>query len=194
MQIMHLELRFHPNEKSILCNKTFDSIEYPLIYYKHDINTYEYNKKKYYSVTYYMYYKENYAIGLNGIFSRNKFLGFHDKDIEHVRILYNNYTLEPEYVFFSAHSQEGIWKKYNECEFNNNNLVIYIAYGSHACKPHKGIYLRIFGFANDYCSKNGKIIIPKLINDASLNNLEVKNNPDFSGCIKPFILPLIKPF
>jgi mRNA-degrading endonuclease YafQ of YafQ-DinJ toxin-antitoxin module len=193
MQIMHLELRFHPNEKSILCNKTFDSIEYPLIYYKHD-NTYEYNKKNYYSVTYYMYYKENYAIGLNGIFSRNKFLGFHDKDIEHVRILYNYLTLEPEYVYFSAHAQEGIWKKYKDCEFNDKNLIVYICYGSHACKPHKGIYLRIFGFANDYCSNKGKYVIPKLINDNTLYYLEVKNNPDFSGCIKPFILPLIKPF
>ena len=101
MEIMHLELRFHPDERSILCNKDFNSIEYPSIYYKNDSIPYNFNNKKYYSITYYMFYKENYAIGLNGIFSKNKFLGYHDKDIEHVRILYNNYTLEPEYVFLN---------------------------------------------------------------------------------------------
>jgi hypothetical protein len=190
MKIMRLELRFHPNEKSILCNKNFNLIEYPLIYYKTDNSTYEYNKKKYYSITYYMFYKENYAIGLNGIFPRNKLLGYHNKDIEHVRILYNYYTLEPEYVFFSAHNQEGVWKKYKDCEFNNKNLVVYIACNSHACKPHKGIYLRIFGLANDYCSNKGAYIIPKLINDNSLYYLKVKNYPDYSGKIRSFILPL----
>lgn len=188
---IYLQLRFNPSEKSKLCNKDFNSVDFAQIYYRKDIENYLFYGKKYYSITYYMYYKENYAIGLNGLFPKNKNLGYHDKDIEHIRILYNFTTLDPEYVFFSAHSQEGLWIKYNNCEFFNNKLIVYISYGSHACKPHKGIYWRIFGFANDYCSNKGKYIIPYLLNEQNLYYLNIQNKEVFSDCIKPFILPLI---
>ena len=188
---IYLQLRFHPSEKSKLCNKDFNFLYYSQVYYRQDPETYIYYGKKYYSITYYMFYKENYAIGLNGIFPTNKNLGYHDKDIEHIRILYNFITLKPEYVYFSAHSQEGIWKKFEECELINNKLIIYISNGSHACRPYKGIYFRIFGFANDYCSDKGNFIVPYLLNDQNLYYLNISNKEVFSDGIKPFILPLI---
>jgi hypothetical protein len=188
---IYLHLRFHKDERSKLCTKDFETINYHQIYYKNDDNLYSYYGKKYHSITYYMFYKENYAIGLNGIFPNSKCLGYHEKDIEHVRILFDLETFDPVFVYFSSHAQEGVWKRYQDCEIYNDRLVVYISKGSHACRPKGKTYYRIFGFANDYASGRGIHITPFLMNSQSLYDLNVANKEVFSDGIKPFILPLI---
>lgn len=186
---LKLELRFHPNETSVLCKQDFTKSDQPIIYYKRDQYYYLYYGKKYFSITYHMYYAFNDAIGFNGLFPKIEAFGYHPIDLELIRIIYDIKTLQPEYVFFSAHSQEGIWVKYSDCEFNNNNLVVYISLNSHALKPHDGIYFRIFGTSNDYYSKRGKHIIPELIEDNTLEYQTIQNREVFISFSKRFLLP-----
>lgn len=189
INVLNLELRFHPNEKDSLCKKDFTKSDIPIVYFKRDPNYYIYYGKKYLSITYYMYYIYNYAIGLNGLIPKSESLGYHPIDLELIRIIYNINTLQPEYVFFSAHSQEGIWVKYSDCEVNNNTLIAYVALNSHALKPKDGIYFRIFGFANDYYSKKGKRIIPQLIEDNNLEYKTIQNEEVFTSFTKRIFMP-----
>lgn len=189
--LVPLQLRFHPLEKSRLCKKDFTYSFEPIIYYTIDDKYYLYNGSKYYSITYYLYFKENYAIGLNGFFPKSNALGYHETDIENIRILFNIDSFSPEYVFFSAHAQEGVWKKFKDCNFHNNQLVIYISLGSHALRPFNKIYYRMFGFANDYCSDYGNYITPILIKDENKPYLKVQNEEVFATPFKAFIMPLI---
>lgn len=186
-----LELRFHPSEKSKLCSKEFLELFNPIVYYRSDENLYSFFGNKYFSITYYLYFYENFAIGLNGIFPKCNSLGYHKEDIENIRILYNMDTLEPTYVFFSAHAQEGIWKRFSECKFHNNKLIVYVSYGSHALRPICKTYYRLLGFANDYCSNDGEHIIPLLLQDYSIPYLNVQNEEVFSTSYKAFIMPFI---
>lgn len=188
VNVLNLELRFHPSEQDMLCKKDFTKSDKPIVYYKRDENYYLYYGKKYFSITYYMFYAYNYAIGFNGIFPKVEAFGYHPIDLELIRIIYDIKTLQPEYVFFSAHSQEGMWVKYSDCEFNNNNLVAYVALSSHALKPHDGIYFRIFGFANDYYSKRGEHIIPELIEDNSLGYKTIQNREVFTSFSKRMLM------
>ena len=167
---LDIELRFHPSEKYPMSDKNFNLIKDPPIYYSRD-NIYNYFGKDYYSITYYIYYKENGAIGLGGIIPKNKDLGYHDKDIERLRILYDMKNKNPLFVFYSAHAQEGKWLKFNECETKNSNktLVVYPSLSSHANRPKAGTYYRILGIANDYTSNKGKHVTPKLVNDDSMS-------------------------
>lgn len=189
--IIPLELRFHPNEIGELCKSDLSASGIPIVYFRNDEIPYSYKGKKYLSITYYMHYQENYGIGLNGYFPYKKSLGYHPKDIERIRILYDIDTGMPKFVFFSAHAQEGIWVPFNECEMINGKLIIYVAWGSHAHKPHAGVYLRIFGFASDHYSNNGKHITPMLIQDQSLPYLEVLNEQVFSPFLRRFLMPLL---
>lgn len=189
--IIELQLKFHPSEKSELCNRDFTKCELPTIYYREDIELYFYLGIKYFSITYYMFYRENYAIGLFGLFPKCKSLGYHEFDIEYIRILYNTDTLNPEFVFFSSHAQEGIWKKFNECDFYKDKLNVYVAYGSHANKPIQKTYFRMFGFANDNTSNRGRQIIPLLEKDNSLPYYQVLNKEVFSNPYSAFFMPLI---
>jgi hypothetical protein len=189
MNPVELELRFHPKEKSELSTRDFLPSDQPIVYYKRDRYPYLYLGKKYLSITYYMCYAVNYAIGLNGIMSNNASLGFHPIDVELIRIIYDYNTFFPKYVFFSAHSQEGLWFNYSDCKFNNNRLVIYVALSSHAIKPHSGVYFRIFSFANDYYSDNGKHVIPDLIEEDNSTYTFIQNEEVFSNFTKRFLMP-----
>lgn len=189
--IIGLKLCFHPSEKSDLCDRDFTKCNLPTVYYKEDVDFYFYLGIKYFSVTYYMFYKENYAIGLFGLFPKSSFLGYHEYDIEYVRILYNIESMSPEFVFFSSHAQEGIWKNFNDCVFFKDKLVIYVAYGSHANKPINKTYYRMFGFANDNTSNKGRQVIPLLEKDNSLPYYKVLNKEVFSNPCSAFFMPLI---
>ena len=193
---LKLEIRFHPKEKSILCKKDFSPSRDPIIYFRYD-EPYAYQGKLYYSMTYYMYYKENYAIGLNGIFPTMESLGYHEVDLELVKVLFKldlntgivkNAIDLVSYVYFSAHSQEGMWVPFDECEKDDNHLVVYSAYGSHANKPKSGTYMRILGFANDYTSYYGKWVRPNLINDQTYNR-NVSNDEVLNTPLKRFLMP-----
>lgn len=190
-EIIQLELRFHPKEKGKLSKKDFSESSVPIVYYRYDEYIYLYYGQKYLSITYYMHYAENYAIGLNHMFPYNSSLGYHPIDIEILRILYDIETGIPQFVFFSAHAQEGIWVPFNKCEFINNKLIVYVALGSHAIKPHDGISLRIFGFANDHYSKNGQHISPLLIEDSSIQYTQLRNDEVFTSFIRRFFMPII---
>ena len=187
---IQLELRFHPKEKSKLSKKDFSDSLLPIVYFRRDEYSYLYYGKKYVSMTYYMCYQENYAIGLNSYFPSNSSLGYHPKDVEIIRILFDYNTLIPSYVYFSAHAQEGIWVKFTDCEFNNNKLIVYVALGSHAVKPHAGTSVRIFGFANDHYSQNGNHISPLLIEDPSFPYTTLQNDEVFTSFTRRFLMPL----
>lgn len=84
-------------------------------------------------------------------------LGYHEGDVEKI-ILLDDDTGKTHYVYFKAHGRgEGMWMDYDDCEKNDNNdLIVYVARGSHAFYPHPEVYWRIFGFANDLCSNRGQ--------------------------------------
>lgn len=194
MSLVKIELRFHPNEKSFPCNMDYTLSNETPIYYNYD-EPYKYYGKKYYSVTYFLFYRENLAIGLNGIFPYNKSLGYHDKDREVIKILYDTCTLRPEYVFFSAHAQEGQFYKYSDCNFTEDkSLIVYSSLNSHAFRRSPKIYWRVFGFANDICSNKGKWIRPTYI-ECNINynaqNREVFDTPWISFFM-PFYQSKIK--
>jgi hypothetical protein len=122
-----------------------------------------YYGKKYHSVTYFIYYQENIAIGLGGIFPYNTALGYHPLDREVIKILYNMESSipTPEYVFFSAHAQEGQFYKYSDCRFTEDKtLIVYSSLNSHACRKDPGIYWRVLGLANDVTRDDGRWIRP----------------------------------
>jgi len=189
LSTIKLELRFHPKEKSKLSKKNFSDSIVPIVYFRRDEYTYLYYGKNYVSLTYFMCYAENYAIGLNGFFPFNPSLGYHPKDVEIMRILFDYETLIPSYVYFSAHAQEGIWVKFTDCEFYDNKLIVYVALGSHSVKPHAETSIRIFGFANDYYSQNGRHISPFLIEDPSFPYIILQNDEVFTSCTRRFLMP-----
>ncbi len=189
IQIYNLELRFHPDESELPCSKEYKDIPnvYPVYYNIDDI--YLYYGKKYYSVTYFIYYKINKSIGLNSWFPDNKNLGYHIKDLEAVKMLYDIDTLKPEYVFFSAHQQEGKYYPFDKCEFIDNHLIVYPALHSHSNRPYPGIYWRILGFANDYCSSKGLRIRPTLIRSEDVK-YKTQNKEVYDKTWYSFFLPI----
>ena len=136
-----IELRFHPNEVSSLP---------PTVYIATGKET---RGGVAYSVTTISFrYDNNYAIGCGGTFFPNS---THDNDIEYISL----YHLDQEarYAYFSAHSRgQGVWVPIGDCEVNElGDLVVYVARKSHACYPRPGCYTRVFGLANDRCSRKG---------------------------------------
>jgi len=186
--MINLQLRFHQKEVYFPSTYDFKLIEKDYkIYY--NIEDYLYEDIKYKSITYSLVYIYNGAIGCcYSFFPQKKSLGFHEVDVEKVQILLDNND-KPKYVYFSAHGKEGKWYDWDKCErLNDNTLIVYVARASHANYPYSGTWWRIFGLANDLCSKNGRHIIPELV-----ENDKVKPNPDDNkGNIfkKRFCLPL----
>ncbi len=194
IQIYNLELRFHPDELDFPCSNEYNDLInsdnkyiHPVYYNIDDI--YLYYGKKYYSVTYFIYYKINHSIGMNSWFPNNKNFGYHEKDKEAVKILYNFDTGKPEYVFFSAHQQEGKYFPFEKCNFIDNNLIVYPALYSHSNHPYPGVYWRIFGFANDYCSTKGRRIRPTLIKSNDVK-YKTQNREVYDKTWYSFFLPL----
>ena len=182
INVIKLELNFHPKEIYFPCTDTFQLIKNNhKIYYSID-NTYIYNNKNYHSISYHIYYLYNGAIGFGyQFFPQKKNLGFHEYDIERIKILFDPETLIPKYVFFSAHRNEGKWIKWNDCEKNNNgDLKIYISRVSHANYHKSGTWNRIFFLANDKCSKKGRKMVPSLIkSNFNFNPPEFEENSPF---------------
>lgn len=103
------------------------------------------------------YYKDNIAIGI-GWEARptDHNLGYHENDVEFVSIYYQNG--KPVKVFMSEHSVgagEGAWRNYNECEFRDGFLVVYVARNSHANYFTAGTQYRVYGVANDVTEATG---------------------------------------
>lgn len=146
--MLNIQLRFHPNERSdLVLEKSAYSTQ-----------SYIYKGIKYKSISYKLYYDENYAIGCGHCFFPKSYrLGYHPVDKEYIMILLDTITDEPKYCYFSSHRIEGQWKEWKDCKKTNDGaLIVYVARSSHANYYKPGIWLRIFGLANDLCSKNGK--------------------------------------
>jgi hypothetical protein len=184
---LELELRFHPDEKFLPCDKNYNEDDSHPVYFNID-EPYMYYGKLYQSVTYFIYYQHNGAIGANSLFVYSKAFGYHKHDKECVKILYDNKSELPVYVFFSAHAQEGKYYHISECEFNNNRLVVYPALNSHSNHPNATINWRIFGLANDYTSNNGLHMIPKLVLDTEVH-YQTQNREVFDKPFMSFLLP-----
>ena len=104
-------------------------------------------------------YEENDAIGCCWCFCpESSCLGYHKKDVESLIFLVDRLTEEIQSVYFKAHGRgQGVWRTWEDCEKTQAGaLIAYVARGSHAFYPKKGIYLRGFGFANDLCSDGGE--------------------------------------
>lgn len=111
---------------------------------------------------YQFYYTKNNAIGCGWCISPEaEALGYHDHDVERITILYETSGAKrPQWVYFGAHSRgQGMWLPWEACEKTPDGaLVAYVSRGSHAFYPYSRLYWRIFGFANDACSRYGKSI------------------------------------
>lgn len=191
LNVVGIQLRLHPKEKYIPVSNEYMAIEneYPC-YYKISSSRYVYQETKYISVLYQIYYTYNGAIGLNGMMPGNETFGAHNKDIERVVILHDVNTKAPTWVFVSGHSQEGTWHKFDECEFApENRLVIYGALGSHRHAVKPGVKWRILGFANDYCSRNGKHLNLTLHENNSVG-FSIYNKELLDTAFRAFFYPL----
>jgi len=184
--MIKLLLRFHPNEIYFPTDNFYSNVS-NTVYYNYE--DYEYFGKVYNSITYEIYYKYNGAIGCGySLFPKSEKLGFHHLDAERIKILLDE-NEKPLFVYFSAHSDEGKWYKWEECEIINDNiLTVYIARASHANYHKSGTWLRIFGLANDKCSKKGPIIIPELKRDSYLS-YKPENKEKCHSLWKRLLLP-----
>lgn len=187
-----IQLRLHSKEEIMPSNKNFEQVKPPYpVYYKSE--PYKYNGNTYMSYVCEIYFKENLAIGLGGINPRDKRLGYHEQDIERIVLLVDAFTKTLEYVFFSAHAQEGKFYPANECSIINNQLIVYVSLGSHSLHPKKGTTYRMFGFANDH--RNDKGLKLDLIPVADPSIWYVSQNREvFDSSLRSFLLPLYLPF
>ena len=82
-------------------------------------------------------------------------LGYHKVDVEKIILLQNPESQAFEWVFFGAHSNaEGTWRPWKECLFTKDGaLRVFVNPSSNAMYPTPECYVRIFGVANDDCSK-----------------------------------------
>ncbi len=111
-------------------------------------------------IHYIFFYGYNGAYRIAPIGFHIKDVGAHEADIEHVTVQVDETTKTIDRVYFSAHSDEGGWHSDNA--FEGTHPVIYVARGSHANYPKKGIYVRIFGFANDV-TQHGMRWTPQIV-------------------------------
>ena len=185
---VQLQIRFHPNEKFLPCNKDYQMESFYPVYYNND-RDYAYNGKMYHSMLYFIYFQENGAIGGFSMAPNNEFLGYHSKDIERIKILYDMKTKLPVYVFLSAHAQEGQFYHISDFEFvNGRYMVVYASLNSHSLHNRAGNFWRILGLANDYTSNKGKHIIPILLYDSNIQ-YTCSNREVYDTKWKRFFLP-----
>jgi len=182
-----IQLRLHPKEQCRPCDKQFNFTNINPCYYKQI--KYAYNGIAYTAIIYEIHYLVNRAVGLNGILPTSALLGFHAEDTERVVVLYDINTMVPLYVFFSAHAQEGRWYPYNQCDQEDNRLVVYAALNSHRNAIKATINWRMFGFSNDYTSNKGPHINMLMIEDDNID-YTVWNKEVLDTKLKAFIMPL----
>ena len=104
-------------------------------------------------------------------------VGHHYGDIEHVSIrIKKDFTYKKEdiiCVFFGAHrSEDGKWIYFEDLEFEQDRLVVYVAKDGHGNYHKPYMALRHFGLANDYFDKDIRW-------DPPVNILYFKDHPKF---------------
>lgn len=151
-------LRFHPREKCELCLHGEDGL------YTNPVSYFKISRHGFEIEVYELHFEENLAIGCGHTwFPRSSWLGYHKEDTEFVAVYQDTLVKSNRFVYFSAHSHEGKFYRWSECELDNGDLVVYVALNSHALYPYSGTYPRYCCLANDVTSKRGIAIIPKLI-------------------------------
>ncbi len=150
---LNIVLRFHPWESTFPINTDSKA---PCSIHKGFITI---TGKMYVIYEYRFKYRENAAIGCCWWFcSNSKCLGYHEGDTESLVFLVDRLSEIIHHVYFKAHGRgQGVWRTWDECEkTQEGDLIAYVARGSHAFYPRKGIYVRVFGLANDLCSEEGE--------------------------------------
>lgn len=172
--MINIELHFHPKEKSFPSavptyddttpqtqeTKNNNDTSFPMYTIK---GNFWFKNKLYNAVYYQVYYAENPAQGFgNCLFPRSGALGYHLHDVEKLMVLTLPGAVGPSWVYFGAHSKgQGMWVPWKSCEKNKDgHLIAYVALHAHGMYPKPSIYPRIFGFANDCCSKKGLVVRP----------------------------------
>lgn len=180
-----IELRFHPCETEFPFHGNCTITEEDFMY-----DNVLYNK-----LEYHFEYDENMAIGCGWcICPRASCLGYHHGDRERIIMLQNKTSRAIDYVYFNAHGRgQGVWKDYDECEVNltDGSLIVYVARGSHAFYPHAGVYFRIFGLANDYCSSRGEYMTSYIV---GMHDIDANLKPalhSITPCQR-FFLPFVQ--
>lgn len=144
-------LRFHPKEKSFPTAYSDNEKHWHMPIYFHSLVDQGYEIK-----VYTFYYADNLAIGLgHTLFPYSSLLGYHLKDVEFVAVYQSLENPRDKRAYFSAHSKEGRWYKWEDCEVQDNDLVVYVALNSHACYPYAKRWWRFCGLANDVTSRDG---------------------------------------
>lgn len=123
------------------------------------------------NVIYYIHNKEEQYITYVLFYAQNS------GHAEFVRVYYDDTKIVRAY--FSAHSSDqGTWINGDKIEYIGYSPVVYVARKTHANYPKSKTIWRIFGFANDYLSFNGKLWIPRnvlpLKDDDSLSQYKYK--------------------
>lgn len=148
---------FHPKEKVLPCS--LERMLVPSCFVQQNINDvpiyYFHNETERY-VTYILMYEQDLGTSQTG-------LGGHERDIEFVRVYYDE-NVEIKRVYFSAHSSDqGSWVDPSKLVMDGDRFLTYVSLSSHAMYPSHGIIFRIFCFANDVCadqSKEGRVWDP----------------------------------
>lgn len=183
-----IELRFHEDEQ--VYPRRFGDGNCTIV---EDVMVYR--GKLYEKLEYQFEYDENIAIGCGWcLCPRASCLGYHGGDKERVIILRDRESKSHDikHVYFNAHSRgQGVWCEWSACEKNcDGDLVVYIARNSHACYPHAGIYVRIFGFANDHCSSRGLRMMSNIEGMHSYDDCVIPTQDSITPCQR-FFLPFV---
>jgi hypothetical protein len=154
-------------------NTSLDSSKIPLYYVDS-----EYEGLKY--KTFILFYPYNGEYNL--LIAKT---GQHWGDIERFTVEYEK-DGKINRIYFGAHGDgDGRWVNAADLEMEDGNIVLYSAKSGHGFYPNKGMYLRLFGLANDVTNK-GKSLVPTVfipITFPTSENLEETGLAYFCGKI-----------
>lgn len=180
--IPRLRIQFHPLETAFPVN---DGNEVECTTNR---STFLYQGERYDTIEYRFAYEENIGEGCFFACPKSTACGYHTGDTERVILYLRNGEIE--HVYFKAHYQgQGMWRRWSECNKDmDGNLIAYVARGSHAFYPEPKTYLRIFGFANDQCSRRGRSMLTNVTGEHP-GTYEPRQN-SISKCQR-FFLPFV---
>ncbi len=148
-----IEFRFHPRERYLPSVLDHDAVPGELPVYLAS-GTFALRGRSYEAVSYQLFYTQNPSYSC--LFPRDPALGYHEYDVERLTVLFQD--RRPVWVYYGAHSRgQGQWVAWGDApKTEDGALVAYVALNSHALYPEPATYWRVFGLANDRCSRRGK--------------------------------------
>ena len=151
------------SDKNTFIQPFNESVKYGYIYHYEDAPLYYFIRDDQIKNKLYIYFF--LFFGYNGSYNilNISHIGEHYNDFENFTYEINKTNGLLERIFFSAHgSNEGIWKKSDELEYEQiDNVytqrpILYCAKNGHGFYPKNGCVIRFFGFANDLTNKGFK--------------------------------------